>query len=277
MKNFASCWRAVALACCVLLARSREADARDDSACDPGCQVHRLNSVGTPLTLAFSRIFWWPESDVEELALAGEGLEMSVRLEEEQRNAWHEIEVKAAFKDKDKRTLESYTVTIPSLGVNESRTCAHPDCGTRGVGVRTNISSLWALQCTVLPCDCHHNAKYCEGKRDCRQYYLTELGFPLDSSRKIFWSPTAHGELHFNWNNGKNQSLALRGDRSSSSSWVEVEVRSRVKQRGGITHYVCSLEVASLNILEDCSSTADTDYGMRVAAPRPSTLCPWVR
>ncbi|XP_047469844.1 uncharacterized protein LOC125025727 isoform X2 [Penaeus chinensis] len=259
MKIFPSCWRATALVCCALLALSREADAIDDSACDPGCQVHRLTYVGTPLRKDFSRIFWWPEADVEELTLAGEGLEMSLQIEEEQRNAWHEIEVKSEFRDKDKRTLESYTVTIPSLGVNESRTCAHPDCSDTGVGVRTNISSLWALQCTVLPCDC-------------RPYFLTALGFPLDSSRKIFWSPSAGGELYFSWNNGRNHSLHLRGDRGSSSSWVEVEVRSRLRQRGGITHYACSLEVASLDIQEDCSSTKDTDYGMRVAAPRPSTL-----
>ncbi|XP_063587795.1 uncharacterized protein LOC134765048 [Penaeus indicus] len=272
MKKFPSCWRAVALVCCVLLALSQEADAIDDSACDPGCQVHRLTYVGTPLSKDFSRIFWWPEDDVVELGLAGEGLEMSVRIEEEQRNAWHEIEVKSVFKDKDKRALESYSVTIPSLGVNESRTCAHPDCIDMGVGVRTNISSLWALQCTVLPCDCRHNAKFCEGRRDCRTYYLTALGFPLDSSRKLFWSPTTDGELHFSWNNGRNSSFNLLRDPGSSSSWVEVEVHSRLKQRGGVTHYDCSLEVASLDIQEDCSSTKDADYGMRVAAPRPSTL-----
>nr|XP_027207881.1 uncharacterized protein LOC113801260 [Penaeus vannamei] len=155
--TFPPCRRVMGLLC-LLLVLALEADAIDDTACDPGCQVHRFTSVGTPLTKDISRIFWWPEGDVEELSLVGEGLEVSVAIEEEQRNMWHEIEVKAEVEDV-RRRLESYSVIIPSLGVNESRICTHPDCGAMGVGVKSSISSLWALQCSVLPCDCRHNAK----------------------------------------------------------------------------------------------------------------------
>ncbi|ROT82174.1 hypothetical protein C7M84_024661 [Penaeus vannamei] len=142
--TFPPCRRVMGLLC-LLLVLALEADAIDDTACDPGCQVHRFTSVGTPLTKDISRIFWWPEGDVEELSLVGEGLEVSVAIEEEQRNMWHEIEVKAEVED-DIYLSESYSVIIPSLGVNESRICTHPDCGAMGVGVKSSISSLWALQ-----------------------------------------------------------------------------------------------------------------------------------
>ncbi|XP_069985341.1 uncharacterized protein [Penaeus vannamei] len=268
--TFPPCRRVMGLLC-LLLVLALEADAIDDTACDPGCQVHRFTSVGTPLTKDISRIFWWPEGDVEELSLVGEGLEVSVAVEEEQRNMWHEIEVKAEVEDV-RRRLESYSVIIPSLGVNESRICTHPDCGAMGVGVKSSISSLWALQCSVLPCDCRHNAKYCEGRRDCRTYYLTALGFPLDSPRKIFWSPRTGGGLTFSWGEEKDQSFGLKVDRSSSSTWVEVDVHSRVRLRGGTTRYDCSLEIASIDILKDCSSTKDSHHGMKMVAPIPSTF-----
>ncbi|XP_042875176.1 uncharacterized protein LOC122255281 [Penaeus japonicus] len=266
VRNLPSGWQAIALACILLFFVT------ETTACDSNCQVHRLTYVGLPLKKTSSRIFWWPEDDVQELSLVGEGLEMALDLQEHQRNQWHEVKLEVEIEDERRGTLESYTIAIPTLAVRETRKCAQRSCESVGVGLGSNVSSLWALECSDRPCACFRNAKLCATDRACSRYQLTGVGIPLDSPRKVFWQAESVEPLSLAWADGRNHSLDLRVNETLLAFWLEVDVRSRVLVRGSTTKYDCILEVASLGIQQDCSSTKDTDYEMRLTAPRPNVF-----
>ncbi|ROT82175.1 hypothetical protein C7M84_024662 [Penaeus vannamei] len=221
--------------------------------CDPHCIPHRFTSVGIPLTHGTTKSFFWPEDDVMDIYVDGNGIKLTPDLEHLPRDRWHEVEMEVNLTDDKMLDITgrhgggAFRLSSPSLSIDEWRSCEGRFCSALAFG--TSTASWWAFSCDAAP--------WCPEFAECS--HTTEQQ-SLEKPRVI-------------WGKRLEHSFDLEVKEDLLFSWLRLEV---VLVKGGTAgrRSSCTLKVPRLNVSQTCSAEIDTEMMFDFRSPAVLALGP---
>ncbi|XP_042875185.1 uncharacterized protein LOC122255286 isoform X2 [Penaeus japonicus] len=254
-----------------------------DAACDPQCTPHRLARAGVPMRNGSTKTFWWPEEDSRELIVNGNGMRMSLNLQDPQRNQWHEIDLLVTLTDDimedwlGRQGGGKFSVHVPSLSVREEKSCVGRFCSS--LILETDRASWWAFRCDGPPCGCPEFANCTRtAEQTCSMEQLTDFTLLLDRPQTVFWRPEVVERLNVRWGSRLQHELPLELKGDLLFEWMKAEV---VLVDGGTNgNRACTLNIPALNISKSCSDAdsmifhSDVPLLLGFGCSRPPTALP---
>ncbi|XP_037780920.1 uncharacterized protein LOC119577246 [Penaeus monodon] len=247
-----------------------------NATCDPLCLPHRLAWAGIPMTNGTTRSFFWPEDDSDEIYLTGNGIRITLDLQDLPRNRWHEVELQVNLTGDRMKDISgregggAYRVKCPSLSIDEARSCEGRHCSALSLG--TNRASRWAFDCEAAPCGCPEFADCPSAtEQHCSTVQLSEFSLLLDRPQAVFWRPESLEEIRVMWGANFEHSFNLGVEEDLLFKWIKVEV-DLVEEEGTSGDRSCTLKVPQLNVSRTCSTVPATGSEMMFDSPNPLLL-----
>lgn len=238
--------------------------------CDPHCIPHRFTSVGIPLTHGTTKSFFWPEDDVMDIYVDGNGIKLTPDLEHLPRDRWHEVEMEVNLTDDKMLDITgrhgggAFRLSSPSLSIDEWRSCEGRFCSALAFG--TSTASWWAFSCDAAPCGCPEFAECSHTtEQRCTPLQLVEFSLLLDRPQTVFWRPESLEKPRVIWGKRLEHSFELEVKEDLLFSWLRLEV---VLVKGGTAgRSSCTLKVPRLNVSQTCSAEIDTEMMFDFRSP----------
>ncbi|ROT60842.1 hypothetical protein C7M84_021516 [Penaeus vannamei] len=191
--------------------------------CDPHCIPHRFTSVGIPLTHGTTKSFFWPEDDVMDIYVDGNGIKLTPDLEHLPRDRWHEVEMEVNLTDDKMLDITgrhgggAFRLSSPSLSIDEWRSCE---------------GRFWCPEFA----ECSHTTE-----QRCTPLQLVEFSLLLDRPQTVFWRPESLEKPRVIWGKRLEHSFELEVKEDLLFSWLRLEV---VLVKGGTAgRSSCTLKV----------------------------------